>query len=130
MTSQFIINEPPLQVIPTLARDIGLNEAIILQQVHYWLNLQFSRCLIEEQYWVRYSLKQWGCQFPFWDKKTLRRAINNLEKLEVLVSLVREDSSKAKYYAINYWRLDQLTSPTKSQHASFSSNSDDSKGGN
>ena len=32
-----LISEPPLQVLPSLAVKIGLNEAIILQQVHYWL---------------------------------------------------------------------------------------------
>ena len=130
MTSQLLINEPPLQVLPGLAREIGLNEAIVLQQVHYWLNLQFSRCLIAEHYWVRYSSKQWGCQFSFWDKKTLRRAINNLEKLGVLACLDMKDSSMPKYYAINHRRLDQLTSPPESQLASSSTNSDDSKGGN
>ena len=32
-----LLNENPLIVMPTLAAHIGLNEAIILQQVHYWL---------------------------------------------------------------------------------------------
>ena len=37
-SSKLLIDEPPLQVLPSLALKIGLNEAIILQQVHYWLN--------------------------------------------------------------------------------------------
>ena len=32
-----LISEPPLQVLPSLAVKIGLNEAIVLQQIHYWL---------------------------------------------------------------------------------------------
>ena len=65
MTSQLLINEPPLQILPTLAKELGLNEAIVLQQIHYWLNLQFSRCLFDDQYWVRYTSKQWERQFSF-----------------------------------------------------------------
>lgn len=42
MGAQLLINEPPLQVLPTLAKTIGLNEAIVLQQVHYWLNPKFN----------------------------------------------------------------------------------------
>ena len=37
--SNLLINESPLQVLPTLATYIGLNEAIFLQQVHYWLRI-------------------------------------------------------------------------------------------
>lgn len=35
--SKLLIEEPPLQVLPSLAVTIGLNEAIIIQQIHYWL---------------------------------------------------------------------------------------------
>ena len=116
MTSQFLINEPPMQVLPTLAREIGLNEAIALQQIHYWLNLQFSRCLFANHYWVRYTPKQWERQFSFWDQKTLRRAINRLERLE-LVIVEAHKPGKAKYYTIDYRKLNQITSSSKSQLA-------------
>jgi hypothetical protein len=36
-TSRLLIHEPALQVLPSLAVAIGLNEAIFLQQLHYWL---------------------------------------------------------------------------------------------
>ena len=32
-----LINEPPLQVLPSLAAKIGLDNAIFIQQLHYWL---------------------------------------------------------------------------------------------
>ncbi len=37
--SKLLINEPPLMVIPTLAKALGINSAIILQQIHYWNTL-------------------------------------------------------------------------------------------
>ena len=36
--SRLLINEPPLIVLPSLAKEIGLNEAIIVQQIQYWLS--------------------------------------------------------------------------------------------
>ena len=41
--SRLLINENPLQVLPTLAVKIGLNEAMILQQMHYWLNAYHNK---------------------------------------------------------------------------------------
>lgn len=35
--SKLLIDDYPIQVLPKLAKEIGLNEAIFLQQVHYWL---------------------------------------------------------------------------------------------
>jgi len=36
-SSSLLIAVPPLIVLPTLATLVGLNEAIFLQQLHYWL---------------------------------------------------------------------------------------------
>lgn len=36
-TNKLLLDEHPLQVMPKLAALIGLNGAIILQQIHYWL---------------------------------------------------------------------------------------------
>ncbi|WP_156967307.1 hypothetical protein [Ureibacillus sinduriensis] len=45
-----LIDESPLLILPTLARKVGLNEAIILQQIHYWN--QRSRNIREGHTWV------------------------------------------------------------------------------
>ena len=34
--SKLLLNEQPLLIMPTLASKIGLNESIVLQQIHYW----------------------------------------------------------------------------------------------
>ena len=73
MTSQLLINEPPLQVLPTLARIIGLNEAIVLQQVHYWLHPQFNKSFFRDCHWVYNTYVNWHKQFPFFSERTLRR---------------------------------------------------------
>ncbi|WP_249366800.1 hypothetical protein [Neobacillus rhizophilus] len=43
--SKLLINENPVMIIPSLAVKIGLNEAVILQQIHYWVH--GSRHVIE-----------------------------------------------------------------------------------
>jgi hypothetical protein len=108
MTSQLLINEPPLQVLPTLAQTIGLNEAIVLQQVHYWLNPKFNNNFFENRYWVWNTYDQWKNQFPFWGMNTIRRAVANLEESGLLMSFVTRDFKKIKYYSLDYDKLDQV----------------------
>lgn len=120
MTTQLLINEPPLQVSPTLAIELGLKEAIVLQQIHYWLNFQPSRHFIDGNYWVRYMPEQWEYHFSFWDQKTLCNSIRSLERQGVLASYETGDSNKTKYYSINYWVLSKVAPSTKSQFESSS----------
>lgn len=44
LMSKLLIDDYPIQVLPKLAKVIGLNEAIILQQLHYWLNSKMTIC--------------------------------------------------------------------------------------
>lgn len=108
MANALLIQEPPLQVLPTLAQKIGLNEAIILQQIHYWLNPKHNKNIFEDRHWVWNTYEQWQQQFPFWGEKTIRRAISNLEDAGLLDSFVTRDFRKLKYYTINYNRLEEL----------------------
>lgn len=108
MASRLLIKEPPLQVLPSLAARIGLNEAIILQQVHYWINPKFNKNFKNGKYWVRNTYAQWKEQFPFWGEKTIRRAICKLEDLKILSSVVQTNQfKKTKFYTINYDRLNE-----------------------
>ena len=71
-----LIQEPPLQVLPSLAVKLGVNDAIILQQIHYWLlrsNFEF-----DQKKWVYNSLKDWQKQFPFFSEDTIFRALKRL----------------------------------------------------
>ncbi|WP_306465184.1 hypothetical protein [Thermaerobacillus caldiproteolyticus] len=37
MSTRPLLNEGTLVILPSLAANVGLNESIILQQLHYWL---------------------------------------------------------------------------------------------
>lgn len=118
MKSQLLIHEEPLQVLPSLAVAVGLNEAIILQQVHYWLKR--TEHLMEGKPWVYNSYVQWRDQFPFWSHDTIKRAIQHLEALGVLISTARfnrKPIDKTKWYTINYDRLNAVCGSSTMQNA-------------
>src|SRR5262245_32760281 len=109
MVCQFLINEPPLQVLPTLAQIIGLNEAIVVQKLHFRLNPRFNKNLFEGRYWVSNTYEQWQRQFSFWSQRTVRRTIMNLEKSGILASRpLVSSTTQRKSYTINYERLNQI----------------------
>ena len=114
--SPLLLTESPLCIQPTLAVAIGLNEAIFLQQCHYWLNPKFNKNCIEGKYWVHKTLQQWADEFPFWGDKTIRRIISNLENLKIIISNVTSNGfTKTKFFTIDYDVLNEHTSPKPSE---------------
>lgn len=111
--SRLLINEQPLLVLPSLACEIGLNEALVLQQIHYWMNS--SKNFFEGRYWVYNSVSEWQTQFPFWSESTTKRALVRLEKLGLVdIGDFNSDAwDKTKWYSINYDNLDKLSGPIK-----------------
>lgn len=106
--SNLLISEHPLMVLPELAKAIGLNEAIILQQVHYWLGR--SENIKDGHRWVYNSYPQWQEQFPFWGINTIKRSIYSLEESGLLVSgnYNKAKMDKTKWYRIDYNRLSEV----------------------
>lgn len=106
--SKLIIHEYPIMILPSLAMKIGLMEAVILQQIHYWL-LSSSHHK-EGRKWVYNTYKQWQQQLPFWSESTIKRTIKSLEKQEYLLSanFNRHKMDKTKWYSIHYEKLQEL----------------------
>lgn len=71
-----LLDERPLVILPKLAVKVGLNEAIILQQIHYWC--MRSEHVINGEKWFFKSMEQWEAEMPFFSNSTLKRAIKNL----------------------------------------------------
>jgi hypothetical protein len=109
--SKLIINEHPLMVLPSLATAIGLNEAIILQQVHYWLDPRTNKNIKNGVTWVYNTYHQWAKQFPFWSEVTIGRIIRSLENKGLLKSsyLSPRSLKKEKWYTIDYVVLNNLS---------------------
>jgi hypothetical protein len=106
--SKLLISEHPLQVLPSLAISVGLNEAIVLQQLHYWMLK--SNYIHDGHRWVYNSYEQWQVQFPFWSIPTIQRIFTSLEKQNVIESsrLSAQVWNQCKWYTINYAILKKL----------------------
>lgn len=105
--SRLLINEPPLQVLPSLAKEIGLNEAIMLQQMHYWLLKSVNEFTGVK--WFYKTLEEWQTEFPFWSAMTIRRTLGSLEKQKIIKigNFNKKKFDKTKWYTIDYQRVNR-----------------------
>lgn len=94
----------PIVINPDLAYSIGLNEAIALQQVNYWLKETTSGLERDGVRWIYNTNEQWLEQFPFWSESTLKRTFTRLKNLGVLKveQLNKSQRDMTNYYTINY----------------------------
>jgi hypothetical protein len=113
--SNLLINEYPLIVLPTLACYIGLNEALVLQQVHYWMHNSKTGKEVNGKKWIYNTIEQWQeSNFPFWTTGVIKRAIKNLENDGLLLScknLNKESFDRTKWYTVDYDKLNELLGP-------------------
>ncbi|PGY05377.1 conserved phage C-terminal domain-containing protein [Bacillus sp. AFS031507] len=105
--SRLLIKESPVMIIPSLAVKIGLNEAVVLQQIHYWLGI--SKHKIEGRTWVYNTYEEWQKQLPFWSVSTIKRTILSLEMKGLLLSANFNEMKmdKTKWYSIDYDKLQE-----------------------
>lgn len=110
--SKLLFDEQPIVVDRTLAKAIGLNEAIVLQQVHYWItiNKEANKHFYEGRYWVYNTLADWHKNnFPFWSFDTVKRTFAKLEKAKILITgnFNKDKRDRTKWYTIDYEKLEE-----------------------
>lgn len=104
------MEEAPLQCQPSLAVALGTaDRAIMLQQIHYWLNR--SNNIKNGHKWVYNSVRDWQKQFPWMTEKTVARNLSYLEKKGILVTgnYNKAKFDRTKWYRIDYSALDKLS---------------------
>lgn len=116
--SNLLLDEHPLLVMPKLATKVGLNEAIVLQQIHYWIQIESKTNdidVIQKHYhdgrWYIYNTyEQWQKQFPFWCERTIRTIIKSLENKKLLITdrFNKFGYDRTKWYTIDYEVLQSL----------------------
>lgn len=123
-SSPLLINESPLQVLPSLAVALGnINEAIILQQIQYWLkNPKSGRLDDQGRKYVRDTVSEWNAQFPWLTDRAIKTRLKSLEEKGVVLTanLNKSKYDRTKWYSIDYDVLNNLvqmhseeTSPSK-----------------
>ena len=104
--NKLLINERPLQLSPSLACVIGVNEAIFLQHLNDLLKTSSKE--IEGRDWICKTYKDWSeIDFKFWRPNTVMRIVKSLaDKGLIEVAALSDDKrDRISYYTINYSAL-------------------------
>jgi hypothetical protein len=111
--SALLIPEHPIAFSPTLACVIGDRQAIAIQQIHYWLDINRKAKKLDTHFrdgrwWTYNTYAEWEGSFPFWSRRTIRRMINELEEKGLLLSeqFGARKGDQTKWYTVDYDLLD------------------------
>ena len=119
--SDMLIHNGHLVVVQErLVKVFGLDRAVFIQKLHYWLNTE-SGVIIDRRRWVYNTLEQWHNQSPWWSARTIRRIISDLEELKVIVSakINVELGDHTKWYTIDYGVMNQLEKNYIDAHSKY-----------
>jgi len=116
----FFVGEDELFILRMkLIMAVGLNEAIVLQRLHYWLENPHAGIEIDGHKWIYNTYKGWRegdgenqkGNFPFWSERTIQRLFMTLEEGGLIISCrpARARWDHQKYYRINYEVLESLS---------------------
>ena len=113
MYCKLLYTQEPIVINPVAAEVLGVNEAIIVQQIHYWLNINEKAKInfYNGRYWTYNTYENWQkTNFRFFSVITLKRIFKKLEDKKILI---KDNFNKKKYdrtlwVTINYEKLDEL----------------------
>lgn len=112
-----LFDEPPIAISPTLARLISLQAAVLLQQLHYWLQQKaaaperYRDHFINGRYWVYWTQEQLQRSIPLGrSSDPHKRLIKELNSLGILLVERHRASSwdRTNFYSIDYHCFDDF----------------------
>lgn len=107
-------NSSVLVLDKDLACILGLNEALVLEQINYWLemNKKNNRNFHEGRYWTYNTIKDWQKEFPFWSESTIKRIFKRLRDMEIIIvdNFNVYQMDRTLWYSIDYEKLEEITS--------------------
>ena len=117
--SNIFFNIEPKVINTELACLIGLNEAIVLQQLHYWLekNKATATNFHDGRYWTYGTVQEYRDRdFRFWSFNTVKRTIAKLTALGFILAgnYNKIKLDQTKWYSIDYSALDEWISKNAS----------------
>ena len=110
--SGIFYNVEPKIINTELACILGLNEAIVLQQLHYWIekNKATATNFRDGHYWTYGTLQGYRDRdFRFWSLNTVKRVFTRLHELGFLIkgNYNKKKMDNTCWYAIDYAALDE-----------------------
>lgn len=111
-SSRSLIAEPPLLVLPSLAVAIGVNQAILLQQLHF-LSL-IRKADRQGLRWVELGNGDLLHTFPFWSRNTVWRMVWQLRDKGLLI--VKQEPGAENAYRLDYEAIERaVENPCKTR---------------
>ena len=108
MSTHLLLNEKPLMVLPSLAKYFGINESIILQQIHWVIEIkqehEDDRTDHDGFTWCKYTLAQWQSKLGWLTTDGIYRLLKRLEE-KTIVRSCKPNAGKrdqTKWYRIDY----------------------------
>lgn len=110
-----LFDEPPIALSPTLARAMGLPEAVFLQQLHYWLAhkardpVRYRDYIHDGRLWVKWTQEELMQQVPLGrSTEPHKRVIRVLKELDILLveQHLRSNWNQSNFFSLNYAALD------------------------
>lgn len=109
---KLLFDEAPLVVDTVLATKIGVDAALVLQQVHYWIEINRKKDsnFHDGAYWTYNSIKDWNKCFPFYGERTIQRIFKKLKDLGILKAgnFNKAKFDKTSWYTIDYDKLNKV----------------------
>lgn len=114
--SSLLIDEPPMLMLPSLAKVLkSADKAIIVQQIHYWLQIKRkakdTRSFKEGRWWVYNSFREWHKQFIWISERTIQRHFKDLVAQGIIIvgNFNNQNYDRTNWYTLSYERLNELT---------------------
>lgn len=114
--SSLLIDEPPMLMLPSLAKVLkSADKAIIVQQIHYWLQIKRkakdTRSFKEDRWWVYNSFREWHKQFIWISERTIQRHFKDLVAQGIIIvgNFNNQNYDRTNWYTLSYERLNELT---------------------
>ena len=101
-----------LRIYPALAKEIGLNESILLLQIEYWISISSTE-FYEGRKWTYQSLSDMKKKaFPFWSRDKINRIIRNLIEQNLIFesNFNKKKYDKTRWISLNYNKITELNS--------------------
>ena len=111
--SMYLFDEQPILANKALPRELGLNEALVLQQINYRIeiNKKSGNNYHDDKYWTYNSIRAWQeNDFDYLSVDTVKRTFSKLEKVGYLLvgNYNKDPRDKTKWYTINDKKLEEL----------------------
>lgn len=115
-----LINEPFIALYPSAAKYLGINKAVIIQQIHFLLNAarineeddgDKAYHLADGEWWIYNSFEKWQAKyFPWISLRTVKTLFADLEKDGLIKSrmMTGRGTKRTKWYTIDYTQWEQF----------------------